>query len=157
MMLALRDVKQIDLANYLGKQRQNMNRMLKTGSAWSFNDMVRAAKFFDIDVDDLMRPDLSQEELAGERDGGGSVAPSPYAPVFSGPRFFVMPDSPDPDMFATRAYLMPVGTVPAAESDAMYVMSDYIFKSAALGIHAAYILFRSASLCRTILFCSGPA
>ncbi|MCH9276131.1 helix-turn-helix domain-containing protein [Bifidobacterium amazonense] len=65
MMLAVRGLKQSDLAAYMGKHRQNLNRMINTGATWSFNDMCRAAQFFGVGVDTLMRSDLSQSELRG--------------------------------------------------------------------------------------------
>lgn len=66
MMLAIRGLKQSELAAYMGKHRQNLNRMINTGATWSFNDMCRAAQFFNVTVDTLMRPDLSQKVLRGE-------------------------------------------------------------------------------------------
>lgn len=65
MMLSLRGLKQSDLAAYMGKHRQNLNRMINTGAQWSFNDMCRAAQFFSVSIDTLMRPDLTQSELKG--------------------------------------------------------------------------------------------
>lgn len=65
MMLSLRGLKQSDLAAYMGKHRQNLNRMINTGAQWSFNDMCRAAQFFGVSIDTLMRPDLTQSELKG--------------------------------------------------------------------------------------------
>lgn len=65
MMLSLRGLKQSDLAAYMGKHRQNLNRMINTGAQWSFNDMCRAAQFFGVSVDTLLRPDLTQSELRG--------------------------------------------------------------------------------------------
>ena len=49
----------------IGKHRQNLNRMINTGAQWSFNDMCRAAQFFGVSIDTLMRPDLTQSELKG--------------------------------------------------------------------------------------------
>lgn len=71
MMLSVRGLKQVDLANYMGKNRQNMNRMIKTGMSWSFNDMAKAAQFFGASIDTLMRTDLSQAELLGSNNKGG--------------------------------------------------------------------------------------
>ncbi len=71
MMLSVRGLKQVDLANYMGKNRQNMNRMIKTGMSWSFNDMAKAAQFFGVSIDTLMRTDLSQAELLGFNNKGG--------------------------------------------------------------------------------------
>ena len=76
MMLSLRGLKQSDLAAYMGKQRQNLNRMINTGAQWNFNDMCRAASFFGISVDSLVRSDLTQSELRGfpdHKEGGLSV------------------------------------------------------------------------------------
>lgn len=71
MMLSLRGLKQSDLAAYMGKHRQNLNRMINTGAQWSFNDMCRAAQFFGVSIDTLMRTDLSQAELLGSNNKGG--------------------------------------------------------------------------------------
>lgn len=40
MMLSLRGLKQSDLAAYMGKHRQNLNRMINTGAQWSFTFMT---------------------------------------------------------------------------------------------------------------------
>lgn len=70
MMLSIRGLKQSDLAAYMGKRRQNLNRMLRSGMQWTFNDMCAAADFLGVSVDTLMRSDLTQSELRGN---GGSL------------------------------------------------------------------------------------
>lgn len=92
MMLSLRGLKQSDLAAYMGKHRQNLNRMINTGAQWSFNDMCRAAQFFGVSVDTLLRPDLTQSELRGN---GGlpvvNVETSAYVAGHGRPRLWFWP------------------------------------------------------------------
>ncbi len=82
MMLSVRGLKQVDLAAYMGKNRQNMNRLIKSGMSWNFNDMAKAAQFFGVSIDTLLRTDLSQSELLGlsniddGKEGGLPVADS---------------------------------------------------------------------------------
>ena len=76
----------------MGKHRQNLNRMINTGAQWSFNDMCRAAQFFGVSIDTLMRPDLTQSELKGN---GGlpvvNVETSAYVAGRGRPRLWFWP------------------------------------------------------------------
>lgn len=77
LMLEARNMKQVDLASYMGKQRQNMNRMLRGESQWMFNDMCQAANFFGVSLDMLLNPNLTVADLIGDnkKPRGGVATP----------------------------------------------------------------------------------
>ena len=59
MLMHLEGKYRKDLAAYLGRVPQAVSRMMKSGSAWSFNDMYRTAEFLNVSINDLSDPELS--------------------------------------------------------------------------------------------------
>lgn len=80
MLMHLEGKYRKDLAAYLGRVPQAVSRMMKSGSAWSFNDMYRTAEFLNVSINDLSDPELSptkalaiinaSREEEGPDDGG---------------------------------------------------------------------------------------
>lgn len=71
LMLRARGEMQKDLAAYMGKNPQSLSRMMRPGYAWSFNDMCKAAAYFGVSIDTLLRSDLTISELMGMNQNGG--------------------------------------------------------------------------------------
>lgn len=70
-----------DLARHLGRIPQALSRMMKSGSAWTFNDMCKAADFVGVPVGTLLDPTLTPTKAAAlsgnhdneDIDDGGSL------------------------------------------------------------------------------------
>lgn len=91
MILSVRHIPKKDVAAVLGKLPQSFSRMLKLGYPWTFDDMVKVARYLGISLNDLTDDELTParvlqtKKAAGPiRTGGQSVAGQGFEPWTSG-------------------------------------------------------------------------
>lgn len=104
-LLRERGLRRKDLAAHLGKQPSVITRMLHNVHDWSLNDTAKVSNFVGASLDTLTNHVMSDDEVHSfvamhpiNRPDSGLTIDRPSAPVFSGPRYLVMPFSPDTDL-----------------------------------------------------------
>ena len=92
MIISVCHIPKKDIAASLGTFPQSFSRMLKIGYPWAFDDMVKAADYLGVTLNDLTDPDLTpakvlhmQKTAAPNKEGNGlHVAGSGFEPLTSG-------------------------------------------------------------------------
>ncbi len=92
MIISVCHIPKKDIAASLGKFPQSFSRMLKVGYPWAFSDMVKAADYLGVTLNDLTDPNLTpakvtqiQKTAAPNKEGNGSqVAGQGFEPWTSG-------------------------------------------------------------------------
>lgn len=65
LMISARRIQKRDFAKAISTSPQTIARKLRGEITWTINETVATAKFLNVDVDTLLKPDLTTAELMG--------------------------------------------------------------------------------------------